>query len=111
MNKKGQALVEFIIILPVLIMIFMSIVDMGNLFYKKYQLENELDYIADLYINDKKAEINTYVNDNQFIINYETNLSKTTINLKKKVEIVTPGLKRIFKDPYYIEVKRVVYDE
>lgn len=111
MNRKGQALVEFIIILPILVIIFMSIVDMANLFYKRYQLENQLDYITDLYINDKKTEINTYTNDNQIIVNYENNLSRTTINLKKKTEIVTPLLKQIFKDPYYIEVKRVIYDE
>ena len=31
MNKKGQALVEFILILPILIFILLAIVDIGKL--------------------------------------------------------------------------------
>ena len=36
MNKKGQALVEFILILPVLLLILMAMIDIGNIFLKKY---------------------------------------------------------------------------
>ena len=42
MNKKGQALVEFILILPVLLLILMAMIDIGNIFLKKYELENSL---------------------------------------------------------------------
>ena len=40
MNKKGQALVEFVLILPVFLMILFAVVDFGNLLYRKNQLEN-----------------------------------------------------------------------
>ena len=36
-SKKGQALVEFIIIAPIFIMMIMSVIDLGNVIYKKYQ--------------------------------------------------------------------------
>ena len=39
MNKKGQALVEFILILPVLLLIAMAMIDIGNIFLKKYDLK------------------------------------------------------------------------
>ena len=35
MNRKGQALVEFVLILPIFIMILFSIVDFGMIFNKK----------------------------------------------------------------------------
>ena len=40
MNRKGQALVEFVLILPIFIMILFSIVDFGMIFNKKNELEN-----------------------------------------------------------------------
>lgn len=111
MNQKGQALVEFIVVLPVLILIVMAITDMGNILYKKYQLENDLDYIAELYKQEKQLEIESYANENNIIVSYDTNINQVTINLNKEVSVVTPGLKTILKDPYYINVKRVMYDE
>ena len=38
-NKKGQALVEFVVIMPIFIMLLISIIDLGNIIYKKYHLE------------------------------------------------------------------------
>ena len=40
MNKKGQALVEFIVILPVIIFIVMMIVDFMTIFSYKNKLES-----------------------------------------------------------------------
>ena len=46
MNKKGQALVEFILILPVLLLIVMAIIDIGNIFLNKYDLNKDLDTVT-----------------------------------------------------------------
>ena len=40
-NNKGQALVEFIIVLPILLLIIISIVDFGNIISKKYKSLSE----------------------------------------------------------------------
>ena len=40
MNKKGQALVEFVIILPVIILLFFGAVDFGRIIIKTNELEN-----------------------------------------------------------------------
>ena len=53
MNKKGQALVEFILILPVLILILFVIIDFGNIFYSKYELQNQSADIVNLLFNKK----------------------------------------------------------
>ena len=42
-NKKAQALVEFVLILPILIMILFSIIDFGNIFVTKSNLENKIN--------------------------------------------------------------------
>ena len=40
MNRKGQALIEFVLILPVFLLILFVIVDFGNIFHSKYELQN-----------------------------------------------------------------------
>lgn len=42
LNNKGQTLVMFIILLPILLMIFMSIIDLGLLGIEKRKVENEI---------------------------------------------------------------------
>ena len=37
-NNKGQALVEFIIILPIFLLLIISVIDFGNIISKKYFL-------------------------------------------------------------------------
>jgi len=110
-NVKGQALVEFIIIAPVFIMMMMAVIDLGNIIYKKYRLENDLDYVVDLYRENKVAEINVYSNNNDFKINITSNDEITTIELSKEAAIYTPILNIIMDNPYKITVDRVIYSE
>ena len=49
MNNRGQALVEFVIILPILIFTCLAVFDLGNIIVKKYALENDLDTIVNMY--------------------------------------------------------------
>lgn len=110
-DVKGQALVEFIIIAPIFIMMMMAVIDLGNIIYKKYQLENDLDYIVDLYRENKSTEIKTYSNDNGFNTNITNNGETITIELSKDVAIITPILNIIMDNPYKITVDRVIYSE
>ena len=52
-NKKGQALIEFVIILPVVLMILFVIIDFSNIFYQKNHLENVVSDVASLKENGK----------------------------------------------------------
>lgn len=110
-NKKGQALVEFILIAPIFLIMIMSMIDIGNVIYKKYDLENELDYIVDLYRNNKLDEINYYSNNNEFIVNITQANEMTTIELNKNINIYTPFLNVVMSNPYKITVDRVIYSE
>ena len=57
MNKKrGQALVEFIIILPILIMLFFGAIDFGRIILRKNELESITSDLVELYKNGSTYE-------------------------------------------------------
>lgn len=110
MNNKGQALVEFVLILPVFILILFVIVDFGMIINKKSSLENESIDIIEHIKNDKSIdEIRKLYNDININVSKEKDFLK--INISSEVDIITPGLNRIFSDPYLVEVERFVYND
>ena len=111
MNNKGQALVEFIIILPVLMLIILGMVDFGNIIYKKYSLEEDLDVLVSLYQDDKTDEMNDYALKNNLGLNFLYEDGNTTIVVTDSFKINTPLLNKVLNSPYKIETKRVIYHE
>lgn len=111
MNNKGQALVEFVMILPVFLFIALGMIDFGNVLHQKYQLENDLDFIIDLYQEDKQSEINNYTTLKKINVNYDYDGEFVMIELSKRVKITTPGLNLILKEPYYVTVGRHIYEQ
>lgn len=107
MNNKGQALVEFILILPVFIMILFIIIDFGMIFNKKSNLES-ISNDAVLIYKEKKSlvEIQELYKDIQIeLVNVN---DYTKLVFKDKVNIVTPGMNKVFGDPYVITIERVI---
>lgn len=113
-NKKGQALVEFAIILPIFVFMLFASIDLGKIFYIKNNLESRLEDVVTAYQNEKQIEK----------IKEELKLSKEKINLsiqnegdysefylKKETDLITPGLNILLGNPYLIEAKRVIYNE
>lgn len=114
-RKKGQALVEFIIILPVLIMLFFGAVDFGRIIVRQNELENLTSTVVDLYKEGKSYdEIEIFLKENN-----PNNTLKVTnkdneyieFSLESELEFVTPGLGKILGSPYYAKVTRVIYYE
>jgi predicted PurR-regulated permease PerM len=110
-DKKGQALIEFILIIPIFLILVFALIDFGNILYKRYKLENDLDYIVDLYNQGLNDKIAIYVADNGMNITYEDLNQGLKIILTKNVNIMTPGLRVIINSPYTVRVERVIYDE
>lgn len=108
-DNKGQALVEFVIILPILLLILLSIMDFGNILYKKYAFENDLDVIVDMYNSDAYDDINDYVNDNNIEINYSDKDNLLVINIKKDINVFSPIIRAILGKNYQINVSRSIY--
>lgn len=110
-NNRGQALVEFIIIFPVFAFLIICMIDFSNLFYQKYQLENEIDYVCDLYLEKKENDMIGYASRKKFEVDYQKTGGSVRITLKRKVPISTPGLNKILHSPYEITVERVIYEQ
>ena len=81
MNRKGQALVEFVLILPVFIFILFVIVDFGNILSNKNKLEYVSADIVDMYKNgDNVSTIKDSFSDiNIDISNYRDKYTKIVI--------------------------------
>lgn len=111
-NKKGQALVEFVIILPIFIFMLLSIIDIGKIIYFRNQLVSELNEVVDLYKNQKSYdEIAEAMNLQEEGVTLEIKNQDNeviTFFLKRDVEIITPGLNVIFDSPYTVTVERVL---
>ena len=62
MNNKGQTLVTFIIILPILLIILALVIDLGFLYMEKRNIDNNVYDSVEYYLNnisDKKIEEKT----------------------------------------------------
>ena len=110
MNRKGQALIEFILILPIFLMIVFVIVDFGVVFNRKNTLENKSSDIVRMYLNGSSLnELRNTYPEIEIDITNEQNYSKIT--LIDNIELITPGAYRILGSPFVISVERVVYNE
>jgi len=108
-NNRGQALVEFIIILPVFLLLIISVIDFGNIISKKYSLENDIDVITDMYKNEKYEDINSYTNNKNIKVSYNEKNELFVVNLSKKINIISPMLNLIFGKTYEINVEKSIY--
>ena len=114
MKKSGQALIEFVLILPIFIFLILAIIDMGKIIYYKNRLENQINSAIEVYLNDRNQnELETYVKklDKKFLIDVNYDGDYLEFQLSKPIDIITPGLNLILKSPYNVQVKRVIYDE
>lgn len=115
MNRKGQALIEFILILPVFLMILFIIIDFAVIFNAKNNLESDSNTIIELIKNGKSVDeiLQLYKKeDNNFnitLVKEDDNYTK--VILEDYVDLITPGLNRVLEDPYPIKLERVIYYE
>ena len=110
MNKKGQTLVEFVIILPVFLLILFYVIDFGRIIYSKNSLENSLNDVIFMMENNKDASI-TNMLGNKITVNVSNSGNYKTITLSQKINLIAPGFNLILDNPYEINVSRVIYDE
>ena len=107
MNRKGQALIEFVLILPVFLFILFAIIDFGIIFSSKSSLENDSADIVSLFkTGTSLEELNRMYNDIK--INLSNDENYYTFEITTSVNLITPGFNRIFGDPYIINVERVI---
>ena len=114
MNNKGQSLVVFIIILPILLMIFTLVIDLGFMHIEKRNIDNNCYdaveyYLENLNKEDIDQKVNRLLNENiknidEILINdtkdyVEISVSKnrksiySIISNNTEIKIVYKGMK------------------
>lgn len=106
-KNNGQALIEFTLILPVILLVLLYIVEFGRITLKKYELESNLDLIVTLYEEKKIDELNNYINANDINITYTKNNDLTTIKISKNIKSNMPLVNKVLNT---IETKRTIYE-
>ena len=112
---KGQALVEFVMIIPIVLILVFCIIDFSRVISTKSTLDNITTDIITFYENgSSKEEIEKIVNKDSSY-NIKVNISKTNgytkINTTTSIKPITPGLNRINLDIFNISVDRMIKDE
>ena len=110
-NNKGQALVEFVILLPIIIMILFIVIDFAFIFYNKNSLEGVMEEVSLYQQNGKSYDEIKEILDTDNTIKYNYQGDKLEIVLTKKVDLITPFASSILSDPYKITTKRVLFNE
>ncbi len=108
MNRRGQALVEFVLILPVFLLILFTIVDFGNFLSTKNQLETNSTDIVLLLRNGKSAE---EVAKSYSKIKIEESVFEEKYNkikISENITLINPLLYKILGNPCIVEVERIV---
>lgn len=113
MNNKGQALVEFVLVLPVLLLLIFAFFDVSRIMLARNHLESVMDEVTQLVQTDKSVmEINNYLEKDDYDITCQVNEDEyVNITLTKKIDLITPGMKRILDNPYIIRIERSIIDE
>ena len=108
MEKKGQALVEFVLILPLVLLILMYVVDASKIISYKTDLETDMNVIVNMYQSNKE-QLDDYVTINNIEISFQNNQDLTTIIIKKQTRYTMPLLNKILGNK--IQTKRVIYEK
>ena len=100
MNKKGQALVEFIIIMPVFIMLLLAVFDFTKIMQTKMHLESLIEDIT----LDKDYKLS-----DDIILSTKKDDEYIEYTLVKKVEIISPFVSAFLHNHYDVVVSRSIY--
>ena len=112
MNKKGQALVEFIIILPIFLLLVLGVIDMAQILYSRTMLEGSMTDVISMYERGlNEAEIKEDLDLEDVDLEILDSSDTLQFQLTKEIDIVTPGLNLIFDNPYQLQVSRSISHE
>ena len=100
MNNKGQSLVVFVIIIPIILILFTIVINLGFVYVEKRAINNTLDNAIEYYNENKEDidienKIRLLINkniDNIDKLDIEINNNQIQIELtKKEIKVMKKG--------------------
>ena len=106
-NQKGQAFLEFVLILPIIVLLLLGVVSIGIIFIRKNELENQVVDIIQIWKEQDSSlkELENLLKKEGLEVSIMKNATTSfvTIQVKEKVPLLGPIQKE-----FPIEVKRVI---
>lgn len=108
-NKKGQALIEFVLLLPIIVILIFSSIDVLNLLLKKNELSTRLNDEIVLFENKKETitDLEIRLESENIDIKFDKNDKYITVIASKNMKWISPITSAILND-YTIKTKRVI---
>lgn len=110
MNNKGQSLILFVLILPIIILILVMIIDISKMVLVKSEINNinymAIDYALDNYDSVLNNDVNVVNKIRELIIKNKKDIKDITIkneNNEIRIGIIYKSNLFIFKDIFNIE--------
>ncbi len=114
-NRKGQALVEMMLVLPFLLLIFSGVVDIGLVYQRNLMVNEAAREGARLAALGKDnsailAAVQRY--DSALMATTSVSGAKVTVTVKGTVDLNTPLIKKIFTpSPYPVQASATMLKE
>ena len=94
LNNKGQSLVMFVVVLPILLLIMILVIDVGNVIMQKQELDNVnyitieygLDNIGEVDHEKKLVEMVNKNIDDISLVSVDANKNQIKITIKKEIK-------------------------
>ena len=92
MNNKGQSLVLFVLLMPIILGIIVLVIDVGKSLVEKNSINNKIELVMEYGLEDNLSieEINDLLKYNLKTNNYSVTTLDEVINIK--VKTYTPGI-------------------
>ena len=86
MNNKGQVLVLFILIIPILLGIMTLVIDLGRAYYESVSLNNKIELVIEYGLEDnlELEELKELTSYNLGDVDYEVNMIDERIEISAK---------------------------
>ena len=111
MDKKGQALTEFILVLPVILIILLAIFNVSYIYFEKYNLEKNMETVTDLYKSEDIQTLKAYVSKEEITFKENKKGNLVELSLSKKLSISAPGLNQVLGKKYEIKTTQTIFEE
>ena len=89
MNNKGQSLVLFVLLIPIILGIITLVIDVGKSLVEKNSINNKIELVIEYGLEDNltKKEISELLEHNLNTNDYQVNIDNGTIEIKVKTYV------------------------
>ena len=109
MSKRGQALTEFVLVLPVILIILLVIFNISYVYIEKYNLESDMETITDMYKNGDMKSLGAYTAKEDLRFNEKKTGNLTELKVSKNILISAPILNQVLGKDFKIETSKTIY--